>query len=406
MSQLSHRVNTPPRVGMTWAGKFDRPNLKPHKLVEVAKNSYGKERDSMIVHGDNLLALKALEKDFTGKIRCVYIDPPYNTGRDFKDYEDDMARAFWLSFMRDRLEVLRKLLRDDGSIWVHLDDAEAAYTKVLMDEVFGRKNFVSTIIWQRKAAYNPAVQRIAPTHDIILLYAKNDSHLKLNRLAKTGKQLEGYKNPDNDPRGVWKSNSLFIPLEYGLGHTEPMKYAYERPNGSIVEPPTVRQWRFPKAKMDELLADNRLWFGKDGSSGPTLKRFKNEVDPTVPATSIWLDAGSNQESKKENAELFGEDFFATPKPESLMERVFTVGSDPGDWIIDIFGGSGTSAASAHKMGRKWITCELGDQAVKHIVPRMKQVVDGKDPGGITKSQEWQGGGGFRFYRLEAESACT
>ncbi len=395
---------TKTKLELTWIGKENRPGLEPRILLEDPEKSYHAQHrvtdhdlfDNRLVFGDNLLALKALEQEFTGKVKCIFIDPPYNTGSAFEHYEDGVEHSLWLSLMRDRLELIRRLLSDEGSLWITIDDNEAHYLKVLCDEVFGRGNFVSTVVWQKKYAPKSDSKYFSESHDFILVMAKDISRFQLLRLPKTEKQTGRYTNRDNDPRGPWKSSDVL--------RNEARDYAIfpvRLPSGREVWPPPGTSWRYTREKFEELIADNRIWFGVAGDARPAYKRFLSEVTETIPSTTIWTyeEVGHNDESKKEMRSLFGEDLFATPKPERLLERVIRLATNPGDWVLDSFAGSGTTGAVSHKMGRRWIMVELGEHCHTHIIPRLKKVIDGTDQGGISKAVNWKGGGGFRYYRL-------
>jgi adenine-specific DNA-methyltransferase len=392
-------VNKKTKLELTWIGKDDQPRLEPRILIEQSEHSMPAtdgSADSMLIQGDNLLALKALEDRFADTIRCIYIDPPYNTGSAFEHYDDGLEHSIWLSLMRERLSILRNLLRYDGSIWINIDDNEAHYLKVICDEVFGRKNFVTSVIWQKKYAPKADTKFISESHDFILVYAKNIDRLKLNRLPKDERQTSRYVNKDNDPRGAWKAGDVL--------RNEVRPYAVfpvALPSGREVWPPPGTSWRYTKEKFAELIKENRIWFGVGGNAKPALKRFISDVSDDIPAQSVWKfdEVGHNDEAKKESKALFGDRLFSTPKPERLVARVLQLASNKGDLVLDSFAGSGTTGAVAHKMGRRWIMVELGEHALTHCVPRLRRVVSGTEPGGITESVDWQGGGGFRFYRL-------
>ena len=396
------------KLELTWVGKYDEQQpLEPRILIENPEYSYGEVetgvlpngkpwKGNMLIHGDNLLALKALEQDYAGCVKCIYIDPPYNTGNAFEHYDDGVEHSIWLSLMRERLVLLRTLLSDDGSIWISIDADESHYLKVLCDEIFGRKNFIDEVIWQRSYAPINLKKTLSRSHDTILVYAKNKSDkYELNKLPR-GDAENRYKNIDNDPRGPWTSG----PIQAGP-RTESRVYEIITPSGRRVLPPPQYCWRVSKEKFDEMVADNRIYFGPNGDNVPRIKRFLSEVKDGMVATTLWLreDAGDNQEGKKEIKELFEDSVFDTPKPERLIERVLTLGSNEGDIVLDSFLGSGTTAAVAQKMGRKYIGVEMGNHAYTHCAVRLKKVIDATDQGGISKAQNWKGGGGFRFYEL-------
>lgn len=391
------------KLELTWIGKDERPRLEPRILIEDPAHSHhaaarrdGDIFDNILIQGDNLLALKALEAEYAGKVKCVFIDPPYNTGSAFEHYDDGIEHSLWLSLIRDRLEIIRTLLAEDGSLWITIDDNEAHYLKVLCDEVFGRANFVANVVWQKKYSPGNNEKGISADHDHVLIFAKDKERWAWNLLPRTEKQDGAYKNPDNDPRGIWKASDLTR-----AEHRDRDFYAIATPSGKQVWPAKGRSWSRPPAEIERLRLDNRLWFGPDGAAKPSLKRFLTEVQEGIVARTIWLrdDAGDNEQAKKEAKELNAASIFGTPKPEKILHRIFTIATNPGDLVLDSFAGSGTTGAVAHKMGRRWIMVELGDHAVTHIVPRLKKVIDGEDPGGVTEAIGWQGGGGYRFFRL-------
>ena len=387
-----------------WVGKEKRAKLEPRILIEDPEKSYHADKrvsdndifDNMLIHGDNLLALKALEQDYAGRVKCIYIDPPYNTGNAFEHYDDGLEHSIWLSLMRERLELLKNLLSDDGSIWINLDDNESHYCKVLCDEIFGRINFVSNVIWQKKFSPSNDAKWLSDNHDHILCYAKNKITWRPNLLPRSDLMNSRYKNPDNDIRGPWTSGDVSVKT-----YSASCDYPITTPSGRVVNPPRGYCWRFSREKFQEMVADNRIWFGENGNSVPRVKRFLSDVKDGITALTIWTyqEVGHNQDAKKEVKSFNDKDVFATPKPERLIERILTLGSNPGDLVLDSFLGSGTTAAVAHKMGRRWIGIELGEHCDTHCVPRLKKVIDGEDAGGITKSANWRGGGGFRYYNL-------
>lgn len=391
------------KLELTWIGKEHRPRLEPRILIENEAFSYhatarreGDQFDNVLIHGDNLLGLRALAPEYLDSVMCAYIDPPYNTGSAFEEYEDGLEHSLWLSLIRERLDVIKTLLHPEGTIWINIDDNEGHYLKVLCDEVFGRKNFISTVIWQKKYGPKADTRHISSSHDFILVYAKDVDRAKIRRLPKSEKQTSRYVNKDSDPRGPWKAGDVL--------RNEVRDYAVfpvALPSGREVWPSPGTSWRFTKEKFAELIADSRIWFGVDGNARPALKRFISEVSDTIPAESIWgyESVGHNDEAKKESKALFGDRVFTTPKPERLIQRVLEIATDHGDLVLDSFAGSGTTGAVAHKMGRRWIMIELGDHCETHIVPRLKKVIDGEDAGGITNAEEWKGGGGYRYFRL-------
>ena len=412
------------RLELVWPGKNERVDVEPRILIEDAEKSYSADPkiqekinrqlfkqepeiaptfDNMLIHGDNLLALKALEAEYSGKVKCIYIDPPYNTGNAFEHYDDGYEYSIWLSLMRDRLEILKNLLADDGSIWISLDDNEQAYCKVLCDEIFGRKNFVCNVIWQKKFSPQNDAKWLSDNHDFIIVYAKNKEIWRPNLLPRSLDMDARYKNLDDDPRGAWTSGDMLRKDVQKSG-----LYSVTAPDGTVYNPPYGRSWRFPEYKYKELLADNKIWFGAKGNGVPRIKRFLSDVKQGVTALTIWLheEVGHNQDAQKEVRKFNSIDVFATPKPEKLIHRILTLATKPGDLVLDSFLGSGTTAAVAHKMGRHWIGIEMGDHIYSHCLPRLKKVIDCEDAGGITKSVKWQGGGGFKFYELGSTLIVT
>ena len=403
------------RLELSWLGKEIRPRIEPRILLEDKELSHcartkkkGDLFDNRLIFGDNLLALKALEHEFLGKVKCVYIDPPYNTGNAFSHYDDGIEHSLWLGLMRDRIAILRDLLSKDGSIWISIDDDESHYLKVMCDEIFGRGNFVANVVWQKKASPQANSEWLSDSHDHILCFAKDKSIWHPNLLPRSIQTDERYKNPDNDLRGPWTSGDLTISLTGGQRGAQFAKtgvcenlYEITTPSGRKVLPADGRCWIVSQKRCKELIKDNRLWFGQDGSNVPRIKRFLSEVQQGIVATTWWdrIEVGDNQEAKREVKAFNSDDVFATPKPERLIERILTLATNPGDLVLDSFLGSGTTAAVAHKMGRRWIGIELGEHCHTHCVPRLRKVIDGEDPGGITKAVGWEGGGGFRYFKL-------
>lgn len=399
------------KLELTWYGKDEPIRVEPRLLIEnteLSNTAADPDTQNMLIHGDNLLALKALESKFAGQVKCIYIDPPYNTGSAFEHYDDNLEHSQWLNLMRPRLEILRSLLSDSGSIWISIDDDEGHYLKVLCDEVFGRSNFVSTVIWEKKYAPQGNAQWFTDSHDFLLVYAKNKVGWTPNLLPRSESMNAKYKNPDNDPKGLWRPDNATISLSGGqrgaqyarTGYCENI-YELKAPNGKTYLPPQGRCWYYPEERMMQAIEEGKIFFGKDGQGAPQLKRYLSEVKQGATAMTIWKrdEVGDNQEAKREVRIFNPESVFATPKPERLVERVLTLGSAPGDLVLDSFLGSGTTAAVAQKMGRRWIGVEMGNHAYTHCKVRMDKVIAGKDPGGITKAQNWQGGGGYRFYEV-------
>jgi adenine-specific DNA-methyltransferase len=397
-------MNKKQKLELTWIGKENRPKLEPRILLEdPAKSYHAKHRvtdgdifDNQLIFGDNLLALKALEAEFAGKVKCVFIDPPYNTGSAFTHYDDGVEHSIWLSLMRDRLEIIRRLLSEDGSLWITIDDNEAHYLKVMCDEIFGRSNFISNVIWQKKFSPQNDAKWISNSHDHVLCYAIDKNRWFPNALPRTEAMDDRYKNPDKDTRGAWSATDLTR-----AEHRDRDYWGLTTPSGKVVFPAKGRSWSRPKENIEKLIEDGRLWFGPNGDNLPRLKKFLNEMEGGLTPQSIWFhnEVGNNQEAKKEILKLDVESVFDTPKPERLIHRILHLATNPGDLVLDSFAGSGTTGAVAHKMGRRWIMVELGEHCHTHVIPRLQKVIDGEDKGGISEAVSWQGGGGFRYYKL-------
>lgn len=366
------------------------------KQESVHGDASGANADNLLIQGDNLLALKALIPFYAGRVKCIFIDPPYNTQSAFEHYDDKLEHSQWLSMMYPRLVLLRQLLATDGSIWVTVDDNEAHYLKVLMDEVFGRSSFVANVIWQKR--YSPDARvSISDAHEHLLCYAIDPSRFKECRnLIPLGDQQTGqFKNPDNDPRGPWKASDFTA-----AGYRPNQMYEITLPSGRKVSPSAGRCWRVTREGFEKFTDEKRMYYGPTGDSLPALKRFLADMPGMVP-WSWWphTEVGHSQEAKKESYDLFGaETAFSTPKPERLIHRIVHIATNPGDLVLDSFLGSGTTAAVAHKMGRRYIGIEMGDHARTHSLPRLQKVIEGEQ-GGVSAAVEWQGGGGFRFCTL-------
>jgi len=395
------------KLELTWIGKDTRPKLEPRILLEDREKScIASHRvtdhdlfDNRLIFGDNLLALKALEQEFTGKIKCIYIDPPYNTGSAFEHYDDGVEHSLWLSLMRERLELLWKLLRPDGALWISIDDNEGHYLKVLCDEICGRQSFIATVVWENFYGRSNAAA-ISPAHNYLLVYSPLGLDWKnvRNLLARDEKSASKYTNPDNDSRGPWRLGPIFAAEERHEG----LMYTITTPSGRTVKPPKGSHWRMSENDFWKMVKEGRIAFGTKGENIPAVKLFLNEVQGGLVPRTWWphTEVGHSQEAKREIQALFPETIpFDTPKPERLLQRVIEMTSNPGDWVLDSFGGSGTTGAVAHKMSRRWIMVELGEHCHTHIIPRLKKVIDGADPGGVTEAVGWNGGGGFRYYHL-------
>ena len=369
----------------------------PYRLLEEAPELSAGEPDAgnMLIQGDNLEALKALLPFYAGQVKCIYIDPPYNTRSAFEHYDDNLEHTQWLALMWPRLQLLRELLAEEGSIWVSIDDNEAHYLKVIMDEVFGRNNFISNVIWQKKFSPQNDAKWISDSHDHIICFAKNKLIWRPNKLPRSERMDKRYKNPDNDSRGPWISTDLTR-----AEHRDRDYWPIETPSGRLVFPAKGRSWSRPLENIQKLKKGNRLWFGPKNDRMPRLKKFLEEMNEGLTPQSLWhcSDVGHNQKAKREVVSLDFATIFDTPKPESLLQRILHIATNLGDIVLDSFLGSGTTTAVAHKMGRRYIGVEMGEHAVTHCVPRLQKVIDGEQ-GGISKSAGWHGGGGFRFYRL-------
>lgn len=444
------------KLELTWIGKDKRPRLEPRVLIEDPSKSYHASVrhgdkdifDNMLIHGDNLLALKALEQEYVGRVKCIYIDPPYNTGYAFTNYDDGLEHSIWLGLMRERLALLFALLSEDGSIWISIDDHEEAYLKVMCDELFGRDNFVSNIAWQRTYSTRNDAKGVVNEVEHILVYSKTPGW-QPKKLPRTAEMNAIYKNPDNDI-SPWTSDNPFAP---GAATHQGMVYAIQHPfTGDYVYPVSGRCWTFDQETMlkhmngwaeyelreiDDVdkrasicgvkdvrtgvkaivlkrsLAESKksamsvmnrgrwpkFYFTKNGLGGIRRKTYLSDVGGVPPTNFFpYSEVGHTDEAKKEIKALALGAVFDTPKPERLIQRILTIATDEGDLVMDSFLGSGTTAAVAQKMGRRWIGVELGDHCYTLCQPRLSKVIDGEQ-GGISKAVKWQGGGGFRFYEL-------
>jgi len=373
------------KLELTWIGKDHRPRLEPRILLEDTANSHHAPHrvsendifDNRLIKGDNLLALKALEQEFTGKVKCIFIDPPYNTGSAFEHYDDGIEHSLWLSLIRERLELLKRLLCLSGTIWITIDDNEVHDLKILCDEVFGRSCFVSQIVWRSTDNSNNHAKQFSADHNYILVYAKDSNWHPIPQPGDQGKRGH-FKNPDNDPRGLWfDGNPLNSPKR-----RPNLTFDLIAPNGNAIKPPK-NGWRWSRETISEKIETGEIRFSAD-FTGIRRRTYLADMK-SLPPSSLWADieeTGHNRQAKYELKNLFPErdvaQLLGTPKPEKLIRRIVDLATLPGDLVLDSFLGSGTTAAVAHKMGRRWIGIELG---------------------GITEAVEWKAGGGFRYYRL-------
>ena len=400
------------KYGYTWVDPSDPRYCETHTLVlddyvqgaQTPKSddfAYS-ERADLEPQDDNLLILgesgdvlealtrvPELAKKYVGQVKLIYIDPPFNTAQTFASYEDNLEHSIWLTMMRDRLLNMKKLLADDGSIWVHLDDVEVHRMRLLLDEVFSPGSFVTTIAWEKaQGARNDT--DISSAQDLILVYKKSptiDFKSVRNLLPRSAAQIERYQNPDNDPRGPWRQGDNGT----AKSGSEDYRFQIKLPSGRKVVPPPGSYWRFSAASFQAARKEGRIWFGANGDSLPVIKRYLNEVQGGVVPRTWWpaSEVGSNQEAKRDHLRRLFPDSepFSTPKPERLLERIIHIGSNPGDIVLDVFGGSGTTAAVAQKMGRRWVTCELLESTFTTFTrPRLEKVVNDEGPGGITRTK--------------------
>lgn len=393
---LSLRASGP--LDYTWVPPTDVRLRRPLKLEQATKRKLDAKTNVLAI-GDGADVVEALTTKssiFERGVRLVYIDPPFNTDADVRHYGDTMDRAMWLSMMRDRLLVLRPLLAENASVWVHLDDAEVHRARAVMDEVFGEYAFVASVVWQKKTTRDSRAA-FSTNHDTILVYAPSGPKkwkASRNLLEKDTAYLV---NKDGDPRGPWADAPFTAP-----GYRSAQQYDIVTPTGRVLRPPRGRSWYATERTYQSLVADGRIWFPKEGDGSPRLKLFKHQLRGLVPFT-VWgaSDTGTNDDAKRHLMEMFpGKEVFDTPKPELLLERIIHIATNPADLVVDLFGGSGTTAAVAHKMRRRWIVAERNLQTVrKFLLPRLQKVVEGTDPNGITDIASWMGGGGFELIKV-------
>lgn len=425
------------KLELTWIGKNERKKLEPHILLEDSSKSYHSQKvtendifDNKLIFGDNLLALKALEQEYAGKVKCVYIDPPFNTGRAFEHYDDSLEHSIWLGLMRDRLEIIRNLLSDDGVIFVHLDDCEMAYLKVLMDEIFGRANQLNTISMTTNSpsGFKATGATVFSTANFLLVYAKDRTQKPLNKIYIPKGYDTGYNKyllntDDHYKNWTWcgiadafakangykdaKEAKKKLPdtfddelAQFAIDNAERVFQSVAIGGGAKIK----RKETIEKSKKDRdkvYVHPNEDVEGFYIVNGRQMVFYSNrlleidgEMQPAELITDVWTDISWNGIANEG-----GVSFKNGKKPEALLKRIFEMCTREGDLVLDSFGGSGTTAAVAHKMKRRWISIEIGDHCHTHIIPRLEKVIDGEDQGGISKSVNWEGGGGFRYYKL-------
>ena len=380
------------KLELTWIGKGTKPKLEPRILLNDPSRNYGdNDTDNMLIHGDNLLVLKALEQDYIGRVKCIYIDPPYNTGSAFEHYDDNVEHSTWLNLMRPRLVLLRNLLAEDGVIFIQIDENEYPYLKILLHEVFGRKNEIGDFIWQKKKGGGNDSRYIAIEHEYVMSFAKNKSILSPWFVEYSDEYLERFNENDENGRYFWDTFMRASGKQY---------YSIECPDGTVLDTDRNGQpisWLRSEARFKRDLEMGAVRIIKIGDRWSV--QFKQYMSKGKKPRSILTNMPTNSDAKNEILALFGDPkAFDFPKPEGLVEYFLSIATSPGDLVLDSFLGSGTTAAVAHKMGRRWIGIEFNGTAYTHALPRLQKVVDGEQ-GGISKAVNWQGGGGFKFYEL-------
>lgn len=371
----------------------------------VQKEKVGSDSRNMIVKGDNIQVLKDLvTMGLKEQVDCIVIDPPYNVRSTFEHYVDNKDSSDWLTFMRERLDICKDLMSKHGTLWVIISDHECHYLKVMLDDLFGRKNFVADCAWQKMVSTHNHTKYLSKSYDHVLVYAKDKTSLKIRGFKRSSKMNAAYKNPDNDPKGPWKLEGITAPL-LGMGGKEYREsngkedfvYEIQQPDGTVIFPKQGRCWKTKKEEMDKLIAEGRVCFSKNGI--PRMKVYLSDVRQEKVPCTFWPGAefGTNSNAKKEVQRLFGEHhIFQTPKPERLLERILTMATDEGSMVLDCFAGSGTTLAVAHKMKRRYIGIEIGDHCETLCVHRLKKVIEGEQ-GGISALVDWKGGGGYVYY---------
>lgn len=367
------------------------------KIKKYSLGSAGVSKNK-IIHGDNISALLDLRGEYLGEVKCIYIDPPYNNGEQYTHYMDDRTHLDWVEMMKRVLGSLKSFLRGDGSIWISIDDGEVHYLKVIADTVFGRDNFITTIVWQQRTTRENR-KIFSNNHEYILVYAldKKSFYATANKLPVTEEILSRYKNPDNDPRGAWQSVSANVQAGHAVAS---QFYDIVSPSGKIHYPPNGRCWAYNKDRMLKEIKENNIWFGAKGDGVPRVKKFLAKDKIKVSPETLWMaeECGTNKSAKKHMLSMFPDDpVFDTPKPEQLIKRVLDIATNQGDLVFDVFLGSGTTPAVCHKMDRQYVGIEAGDHVVDFVVERLRKVIAGES-GGISKEILWSGGGSFDFYK--------
>lgn len=370
--------------------------------LDTQISSGDEDCNNILIKGDNKSILPELASMYGGKIKCIYIDPPYNNGDSYHYYNDNTTTSLWLKDIRTVLIWLRMLLKKDGSIWISIDDKEMAYLKVEADKIFGRENFASTIIWQqRKTRENRAV--FSCNHEYVLVYAKDIKAFKKSRnLLPVGEDFidSKYKNPDNDPRGPWQSISASVQAGHAVAS---QFYTIISPSGIEYNPPKGRCWVYNQERMLREIAENNIWFGLEGQNTPRIKKFLKYANIGLTPETLWVgdNYGTTDSAKKHLLYLFPEmeNVFDTPKPEELIKQIIEIASNEGEYVLDCYIGSGTTMATAHKLNRNYIGVEIGNQMTDLVVRRMNLVVNG-EKGGISECVKWKGGGQFVLYNFD------
>lgn len=356
--------------------------------INEAGDAY-KKSPHLLINGDNLSVMEKLKPLYGGQVDCIYIDPPYNNGETYKYYPDDIDHDKWMDYMEQAITHLREFLNPaHGSLWISIDDSEMAYLKVLCDKIFGRRNFVTTIVWQQRTSRENRTI-FSNDHEYILVYTVNIDGFKAKRnlLPPTEAMSNSYQNPDNDPRGAWQS----VTLNVQDGHAVPSQfYTIVAPNGKRHDPPQGRCWVYNEEKTKAKIANNEIWFGRDGNGVPRLKKFLKDATKGIVPQTLWTAefAGTNAKAKKHLKQLgiYDKELFETPKPESLIRRILEIATNEGDTVMDVFAGSGATCSTAMKMKRNFIAVERNPKTFGYIIERMERVM-GNEQGGVSDKEK-------------------